>query len=187
MTDQDQQNPLKIVKMWLQDGVDIGRSECTPRILRQLARRCGTLPTKTTHRVRELPFEQLNRLAEALLDFSSAADLERWLTNELGTPEAMELEKEYKDGLREGYQEGFREGFKEGRQEGSSFTITRVLSQRLKHVPTEIAAAIRALEVGTLDRMTDVLLGFETLSEVREWLSSARPSSFRPAWIPRQP
>ena len=47
--------------------------------LRQLSRRCGTLSDATTARIEALPLEQLEALAEALLDFTGPADLSTWL------------------------------------------------------------------------------------------------------------
>ena len=47
--------------------------------LRQLARRCGPLSSATTARIQALPLEQLEALAEALLDFTGPADLDAWL------------------------------------------------------------------------------------------------------------
>jgi hypothetical protein len=48
-------------------------------LLRQLIRRCGPLSAETTAQVQQLHAEQLLELADALLDFTSAADLEQWL------------------------------------------------------------------------------------------------------------
>ena len=49
--------------------------------LRQLRRRCGDLtPGQVVGvSVRALPLERLEALAEALLDFQGAADLDAWL------------------------------------------------------------------------------------------------------------
>jgi hypothetical protein len=47
--------------------------------LRLLNRRCGLLSKATTARIKALPLEQLEALAEALLDFSGPADLAAWL------------------------------------------------------------------------------------------------------------
>jgi hypothetical protein len=47
--------------------------------LRQLNRRCGPLTDTTTARIQALHLEQLEALAEALLDFSGPADLAAWL------------------------------------------------------------------------------------------------------------
>jgi predicted transposase YdaD len=48
-------------------------------ILRLLQRRCGPISAAITARIQALPLEKLEALAEALLDFSSAADLADWL------------------------------------------------------------------------------------------------------------
>ena len=49
--------------------------------LRQLARRCGPLSDATAARIEALPLEQLEALAEALLDFRRGpGDLTAWLT-----------------------------------------------------------------------------------------------------------
>jgi predicted transposase YdaD len=47
--------------------------------LRQLNRRCGSLSAATTTRIQALPLDQLEALAEALLDFTDPADLDAWL------------------------------------------------------------------------------------------------------------
>ena len=47
--------------------------------LRLLNRRCGSLSGATTARIEALPLEQLEALAEALLEFTGPADLEAWL------------------------------------------------------------------------------------------------------------
>ncbi len=47
--------------------------------LRQLNRRFGILSDDTTTRIQALPLEQLEALAEALLDFTGPADLDAWL------------------------------------------------------------------------------------------------------------
>ena len=44
-----------------------------------LARRCGPLSEATTARIQALPLEQLEALAEALLDFSGPEELTTWL------------------------------------------------------------------------------------------------------------
>ena len=47
--------------------------------LRQLGRRCGPLSAEQESRIRHLPLERLEALAEALLDFEGMADLNAWL------------------------------------------------------------------------------------------------------------
>jgi Domain of unknown function (DUF4351) len=48
-------------------------------ILRLLSRRVGTLSSEVRSQVESLSLEQLESLGEALLDFSTAADLDEWL------------------------------------------------------------------------------------------------------------
>ncbi len=47
--------------------------------LRHLTRRCGPLSEATTAQIQALPLEQLEALADALLDFQGPADLAAWL------------------------------------------------------------------------------------------------------------
>ena len=47
--------------------------------LRLLSRRCGPLTGATTAQIQVLPLEQLEALADALLDFQGPADLAAWL------------------------------------------------------------------------------------------------------------
>jgi hypothetical protein len=53
-----------------------GREEM---LLRLLVRRCGPLDAATTARVQQLDAVRLLKLADVLLDFTSASDLEQWL------------------------------------------------------------------------------------------------------------
>ena len=56
-----------------------GRQEGEAAVtLRLLNRRCGPLTT-TTSRIQALPLEQLEALADALLDFQGHEDLTAWL------------------------------------------------------------------------------------------------------------
>jgi predicted transposase YdaD len=63
-----------------QEGEARGRQEGEAAVtLRQLNRRCGPLTDASTARIQALPLEQLEALAEALLDFTGPADLATWL------------------------------------------------------------------------------------------------------------
>ena len=48
-------------------------------VLKLLKRRLGELSPETTQRIQSLSVNQLENLSEALLDFSSMADLFNWL------------------------------------------------------------------------------------------------------------
>ena len=72
-----------------QDLLDRGRQEGEAQgeakvTLRQLNRRCGPLSDATTSRIRALPLDQLEALAEALLDFGGPADLAAWWAEHSG-------------------------------------------------------------------------------------------------------
>ncbi len=57
-------------------GLKTGELEITRRLLQ---RRCGAITPSQDARIRALPLPQLEALAEALLDFKGADDLEAWL------------------------------------------------------------------------------------------------------------
>ena len=64
----------------LQEGLQEGRQEGEAAVtLRQLNRRCGPQSEATTAQIQALPLEQLEALADALLDFQGPADLASWL------------------------------------------------------------------------------------------------------------
>jgi hypothetical protein len=48
-------------------------------LLAQLARTCGSLPEEFEERVRDLPFESLKELGQAVFDIRSLSDLQSWL------------------------------------------------------------------------------------------------------------
>ncbi len=65
-------------------GREEGREEgLLALLLRQLTRRCGSLPAEVTTQVQQLEAAQMLDLAEALLDFTSVADLTRWLATRM--------------------------------------------------------------------------------------------------------
>jgi predicted transposase YdaD len=59
-----------------QEGQALGEAKVT---LRLLNRRCGPLSEPTTAQIMALPLDQLESLADALLDFQGSADLTSWL------------------------------------------------------------------------------------------------------------
>jgi predicted transposase YdaD len=59
-------------------------AEAAAFTLRLLSRRCGPLSEATTACIQALPLEQLEALADALLDFSGPADLAAWLEEHKG-------------------------------------------------------------------------------------------------------
>jgi predicted transposase YdaD len=67
-----------------QGGARGRAAEAASVTLRQLNRRCGPLTNTSTARIQALPLEQLEALAEALLDFTGPADLAAWLAEHKG-------------------------------------------------------------------------------------------------------
>jgi len=75
---------MELTTSWKEEGLQEGREqgrqeERLALVLRLLQRRCGSLAPAAEARVRSLSAPQLEDLAEALLEFSSRTDLERWL------------------------------------------------------------------------------------------------------------
>ena len=76
----DEIRHTRAVQDWLAEGRQEGRQEGEAAVtLRQLNRRCGPLSDTTTAQIQALPLDQLEALADALLDFQGPADLAAWL------------------------------------------------------------------------------------------------------------
>ncbi|WP_243146707.1 DUF4351 domain-containing protein [Scytonema sp. UIC 10036] len=73
------------VQLAREEGEIIGEQKV---IVRQLNRRLGEIEAPFIEQIRKLPVEQLEELAEALLDFSTVADLEQWLHDRPNSIEA---------------------------------------------------------------------------------------------------
>ena len=91
----------RAAQQWIEEGRQEGRqegealgeaqgeargraAEAAAVTLRLLNRRCGPLSDATTAEIQALPLEQLEALAEALLDFGGPADLAVWLAEHAG-------------------------------------------------------------------------------------------------------
>jgi predicted transposase YdaD len=79
----------RAAQQWIEEGRQEGEArgraaEAASVTLRQLNRRCGPLTDASTARIQALPLEQLEALAEALLDFTGQADLATWLAEHKG-------------------------------------------------------------------------------------------------------
>lgn len=69
---------MEIVTSWEQRGM---QREAVSMVLRQLKRRFSDLSQDQQERIQGLPTGELEDLGEALLDFTSNADLENWLNS----------------------------------------------------------------------------------------------------------
>ncbi len=81
----------RAAQQWIEEGRQEGEArgeargraqEAATVTLRQLNRRCGPLNEATSTQIQALPLEQLEALAEALLDFSGPVDLAAWLAEQ---------------------------------------------------------------------------------------------------------
>ena len=78
---------MTIVTSWMQQGIEQGREQGIEQgrertiatIARQLKRKIGLLNTEFEQRLSQLSFDELDLIAEALFDFETLADLDRWL------------------------------------------------------------------------------------------------------------
>jgi len=68
---------MEIMTSWELTGIMQGKETL---VVRQLRRRLGPVPSDLTARLDTLTPDQLDDLGEALLDFTTPADLEEWLT-----------------------------------------------------------------------------------------------------------
>ena len=76
----DQLRHTRAVQMLLEEGRQEGEAQGEAKVtLRLLNRRCGPLSAEQEARIRALPLQQLEELADALLDFSGSDDLAAWL------------------------------------------------------------------------------------------------------------
>ncbi|GAA6614248.1 hypothetical protein NUACC26_000170 [Scytonema sp. NUACC26] len=75
---------MRLAPLYQQDRERAVREGEQRLVIRQLNYRFGDIDSSLIEKVRELSIEQLEALAEALLDFSDITDLESWLTNQQG-------------------------------------------------------------------------------------------------------
>jgi hypothetical protein len=78
----EQEVLMEIVTSWMREGIEQGKQEGEVAIiLRLIKRRLGTVSPELQEKISSLSVNQLEDLAEALLDFSSEANLVTWLEN----------------------------------------------------------------------------------------------------------
>lgn len=78
---------MEIVTSWMQEGIEQGIERGIEQgiererslVLRLLIKRVGLLPSEIRDRCDQLSIDQIEALGEALLEFTSLADLETWL------------------------------------------------------------------------------------------------------------
>lgn len=84
---EERKETMELMTSWERQGRLEGRTEGISQgisqgketlLIRLLQRRLGAVPAEATQRLNQLSPEQLDDLGEALLDFSTMADLEQW-------------------------------------------------------------------------------------------------------------
>jgi hypothetical protein len=81
---QQREDVMEIVTSWMQEGIERGRQEGEIAVItRLLLRKFGAMNAEVQERLHQLSIAQLEDLAEALLDFSTQADLISWLNARL--------------------------------------------------------------------------------------------------------
>lgn len=77
---QERERVMEIVTSWMEQGIEQGvRQGKWELVLRMLRKRQGALEADIEARIAGLSVEQIEALGEALLDFTSTADLTSWL------------------------------------------------------------------------------------------------------------
>ncbi|NEO41609.1 MAG: Rpn family recombination-promoting nuclease/putative transposase [Moorea sp. SIOASIH] len=80
-------------------------------------------------------------------------------------------------GREEGLQEGREEGLKQGREEGAQrerALILRLLSRSLGEIPSELQQQIRQLSLDQLEGLSEALLDFYNVDDLRAWLNQTQ-------------
>jgi predicted transposase YdaD len=80
----EEEKRMPYISSWERFAMEEGRQQGLEQgeknvVLRQLKRRIGEIEAETQARVERLSLAQLEALSEALLDFTQAQDLTRWL------------------------------------------------------------------------------------------------------------
>jgi hypothetical protein len=77
---------MRFPNTWRDQGRAEGRAEGQANLVqRQLRRRLGALPADLRKQIKSLPSDDMEALAEALLDFQSVKDLRQWLARRPAT------------------------------------------------------------------------------------------------------
>ncbi len=83
LEEREREGIMQITTSWLEQGIEEGvQREAKLLIFRLLNRRVGELPERVRSQIEVLPLDELEALAEALLDFSGLPDLEAWLAKD---------------------------------------------------------------------------------------------------------
>ncbi len=89
LPESEREGTMELTTSWYREGLQEGLQQAMQRerelVLRMLVRRVGALSKRAEASIRRLSIEQLENLGEALLDFTDARDLTRWLRENAST------------------------------------------------------------------------------------------------------
>lgn len=71
----------------------------------------------------------------------------------------------------EGLQEGLLRGKEEGKKEGQQILILSLLSRTLGEIPGDLQEEINRLSLARLEELSEVLLDFSRIEDLRDWLN----------------
>jgi hypothetical protein len=74
-----QEGVMQITTSWMRRGLEQGLEREKTLIIRQLKRKLGDIGTDLETQIMALNIDDIERLGEALLDFSTVQDLIEWL------------------------------------------------------------------------------------------------------------
>ena len=87
LEEKEKDKVMELTTSWKEEGIREGIREGSQQVVfRQLRRRWGELPPRMVARLQALPVQEIEDLAEALWDFTSLADVEKWLGGERTPP-----------------------------------------------------------------------------------------------------
>ena len=76
-------------------------------------------------------------------------------------------------GLSQGLSQGLEEGRKEGRKEEAASLVTRMLTKRFGSLEDSDRSSIATLPLEKLEELSEALLDFSDLSELKDWLKKS--------------
>jgi predicted transposase YdaD len=76
-------------------------------------------------------------------------------------------------GREEGREQGRAQGREQGREQGEAHALARILGLRFPEFGAPESDRINVLDRVGLDRLTELALSFDTITELRSWLDTA--------------
>jgi hypothetical protein len=71
---------MRLTNEWIEQGLQQGRQEARDLVVRLLRRRLRRVPVKLARQIARLDDRSIFELGDSLFDFSTPADVQRWLT-----------------------------------------------------------------------------------------------------------